>query len=76
MLQFLILLCKGNNRKNQLFLTSLNRVSSFDIIKIVLGLLREQTNEADGVPLINLKNYKIIIQCFNTIRALVEGPCN
>lgn len=44
MLQFLILLCRGNNRKNQLFLTGLNKQSSFDIIKILLSILRAQTN--------------------------------
>lgn len=76
MLQFLILLCRGNNRKNQLFLTGLNKQSSFDVIKIVLSILRAQTNEHDGIPLINLKNYKLIVQCFGTIRALVDGPCN
>lgn len=76
MLQFLILLCRGNNRKNQLFLTGLNKQSSFDVIKIVLSILRAQTNETDGIPLINLKNYQLIGQCFEAVRALVEGPCN
>jgi hypothetical protein len=44
MLQFLILLCRGNNKKNQLFLTGLNKLSGFDVIKILLSLLRIHTN--------------------------------
>jgi hypothetical protein len=72
-LNFFIRLCKGNFEHNQLFLSSLSSKSSFNIMKGIWEILRSQSEKYK--KLVNLENYRLISQCFSTIRELVEGPC-
>ena len=74
LLNFLIRLCKGNFRENQIFLSSLRNISNFNIMNGIWDILKYE-NQKHSKNLINVENYTLITQCFSTIRQLVEGPC-
>jgi hypothetical protein len=73
-LNFLIRLCKGNFRDNQIFISSLSNMSNFNIMSRIWEILKYQS-QRHKFNLINVENYDLITKCFSTIRELVEGPC-
>ena len=75
LLKFLICLCKGSFRDNQIFLSSLSNTSNFNIMSGIWEILKYQSQKYRSSNLINVKNYNLITQCFSTIKELVEGPC-
>lgn len=74
LLNFLIGLCKGNFRENQIFLSSLSNTSNFKIMGGIWEILKMQRQKYPG-HIVNNKNFHLITQCFATVREMVEGPC-
>ena len=66
-LNYLIALCKGSFRENQIFLSSLSNISNFKIMGSIWEILKLQ-NQKYPMHLVNNKNFPLIAQCFATVQ--------